>query len=88
MTTYKVGDLITVNEPIKAYYSNYAGQPEQNLEPGTVARIVNPKVPTVRGPRRSFILVEFEGVLKNSTPETRTWRAAVYPEQIAGRVKA
>ena len=87
MATYKEGDLITVKEPIQAYYSGYAGLPEQYLEPGVVARVVKTKVPPVRGPRRSFTLVEFEGVEHDST-HTHTWRAAVYPEQIAGRAKA
>ena len=86
MATYKEGDLITVKEPIQAYYSGYAGLPEQFLEPGVAARVVNPRVPTVRGPRRFFIFVEFEGVEHDST-HTRVWRAAVYPEQVAGRVK-
>ena len=87
MATYKEGDLITVREPIQAYYSGYAGLPEQYLEPGVAARVVRTKVPTVRGPRKSFTLVEFEGVEHGST-RTKIWRTAVYPEQIAGRVKA
>jgi hypothetical protein len=86
MATYKEGDLITVKEPIEAYYSRYAGMPEQFLEPGVPARIVRTKVPTVHGPRRSFTLVEFEGVEYGST-HSRVWRTAVYHEQIAGRAK-
>ena len=78
----QVGDRVTVRERVEAYYSRYAGQPEQWLEPGVVAVVVRPHVPTVRGPRRSFILVEFEGGPMVSNPPTSTWRAALHPENV------
>jgi len=66
------GRIAVVTQRIAAYYSNYGGLPECFLEPGESARIIAEKIPSVRGPRLYFTLVEFE---KNG----RTWRASLYP---------
>jgi hypothetical protein len=65
-------ETVTPSKPVQAYYSNYGGLPECFLEPGDIARVIAKKVPSVRGPRPYFTLVEFEKL-------GHTWRASLYP---------
>lgn len=65
-------ELVTPTKPIQAYYSDYGGLPECFLEPGESARIIAKRVPSVRGPRPYFTLIEFEKL-------GHTRRASVYP---------
>jgi len=73
---FAVGDLVTVKEPVEAYYSRYGFQPECYLEPGDVGVVAAIDVPCVINlGHKVFACVDF-------TKHGTLWRAGVYYENL------
>lgn len=69
------GDWVTTTEAVEGYYSNYAGRPVFNFEPGMEAVVVHPASPAVRGPLL-HVVIEFRSPITG-----RVERAALTRDQ-------
>jgi hypothetical protein len=69
----KIGDQVSVRQPVEGYYSRYAGNPAIYLEPGMVGVVGAIDVPSVCRANVSFVCVDFYCYATGKTE-----RAAVY----------
>lgn len=86
MKKVTAGQEVTTTTEKTAYYSEYGGLPKQTFAPGMVGTIAGVNVPCVRGPRKVFHRITFEGMPtpfdKAQGHTTSTWSVALYPEEI------
>lgn len=54
-----VGRAVTCLQPVAAYYSGYAGNPEVSFNPGDIGQAAVLDVARVRGKEGSFVCVDF-----------------------------
>lgn len=75
------GDTVTCKQSVEAYYSAYAGLPEQWFMPGMVGTVAVVNSPNVRGPYQYSHVVDFEGAPYGAEPHvTTTWRVALHDD--------
>jgi len=70
------GEWVTTTEAVEGYYSNYAGRPVFNFEPGMEAVVVHPASAAVRGPLL-YAVIEFRSPITG-----RVERAALKRDQV------
>ena len=84
MKNLQVGDIVTVKEPIEAYYSAYAGNPEMIIQPGMIGRVMATKVPNV-STKGHFNCIDFitpEVFQGNPVHNNNVWRIAAKDSQL------
>ncbi len=82
---FKIGDRVSLTEPLEAYYSNYGGNPKVIITPDLVGTIGAIDCPSVRREGVYFHCVDFTlpGVYAGDPRHgNNVWRVAVQTGQI------
>ena len=77
-----IGDTVTCKTPVRAFYSDYAGNPEVIFRPGMVGVVKALNVPAVTGKERTYTCVDFNGPWSIGKNPIDIWRVALHDKNI------